>query len=53
MFLDGLKKDPKFQERQCAQAGNAIVLYIQHFLSNSPPALTPEMQKANEDNMIE
>ncbi len=48
MFLGRMKKDQKIQEWQYTQAENAVKLYIHHFLSNSPSALTPEMQNANQ-----
>lgn len=33
LFLDDLKKNPKYQDWQIAQAENAVKLYVDHFLS--------------------
>ena len=48
LFLDDLKKNPKIQDWQVAQAQNAIKLYADHFLAgnkSAPVSETSEVQK--------
>ncbi|KAF0155585.1 MAG: putative transposase [Syntrophaceae bacterium] len=47
LFLDELKKNPKIQDWQLAQAQNAIKLYVDHFLSKTKFVSAPETQVEN------
>src|SRR5512145_2313925 len=41
LFLDDLKKNPKYQDWQIAQAQNAVKLYVDHFMSKNKSVLMP------------
>jgi integron integrase len=47
LFLDDLKKDPKYQDWQIVQAENAVRLYVDHFLKKRKRVLLPDSPDEN------
>ena len=50
MFLDSLVKEKQLPDWQVEQAGNAIRLYTDHFLSGNTASLSPDAQQVSETN---
>ncbi|MDO8721410.1 MAG: integron integrase [Syntrophales bacterium] len=50
MFLDSLEKDKQLPDWQVEQAGNAIRLYTNHFLSGNTASLSLDAQQVSETN---
>lgn len=47
LFLDDLKKDPKYQDWQIVQAENAVRFYVDHFLKKHKRVLLPDSPEEN------
>ena len=53
MFLDSLVKEKQLPDWQVEQAGNAIRLYTDHFLSGNTASLAPDAQQVQDTNKLD